>query len=209
MTGNCAVVNAVPGNRERREMRRKYAGLLLAMFMLAACALPSNPPQAQPATSIAVSSAAPAATDAAISSPAPLSPSAASVAAPTSLPATSALPAATTAPVADVDELSRIASAIPQPRDQVKLAEALKGIGPVSSVARTTPLDVKVGDVETFWVANFADHTNAQLDAKLRYAGPVVLMYIDTKIEADVDRAAIEQSAREFEQMIYPRDREL
>src|SRR3954465_15238376 len=117
MTGNCAVVNAVPGNRERREMRRKYAGLLLAMFMLAACALPSNPPQAQSATSIAVSSAAPAATDAAISSPAPLSPSAASVAAPTSLPAT-------TAPAADVDELSRIASAIPQPRDQVKLAEA-------------------------------------------------------------------------------------
>src|SRR4051794_23264275 len=116
MTGNCAVVNAVPGNRERREMRRKYAAWLLAMLMSAPWPRRPNPPQAQGRTSIAFSSPAPAATDAAISSPAPLSPSAASVAAPTSLPAT-------TAPAADVDELSRIASAIPQPRDQVKLAE--------------------------------------------------------------------------------------
>src|SRR5262249_32816688 len=39
--------------------------------------------------------------------------------------------------------------------------------------------------------------------------GPVALMYVDTHIEASVDQAAIERSAREFEQQIYPRDRAL
>ena len=89
------------------------------------------------------------------------------------------------------------------------LAEALKGIGNVPAVARTTPLDVHVGDVETFWVASFLDHSNFQVEAKLRYAGPVVLMYVDTRIEANVDQAAIEQSAHEFEQKIYQRNHAL
>ena len=183
-------------------IRRKAVGFILIVFVLAACALSSAPqPTSLPVISTAVPPTASVPTDAASNAPTPLRPSAAPTA-PTSLPVTSA-------PVADADELSRIAAAIPQPRDQVTLTEALKGIGPVSSVARTKPLDVKVGDIETFWVANFADHTNFQLDAKLRYAGPVVLMYVDAKLDADIDQAALEQSAREFEQRIYPRDREL
>jgi hypothetical protein len=127
---------------------------------------------------------------------------------PTSLPA-EAHPTAPAASAEDSDQLGRIAAAAPLPRDQVALAEALKGIGAVPTVARTTPLDVKVGDVETFWVANFVDNSNFQVEAKLRYAGPVVLMYVDIRIEANVDQAAIEQSAREFEQKIYPRNHTL
>src|SRR6266545_6582896 len=187
-------------------MRRTHAGLLLAVLIMAACALPIEPP---PTLVPPLPSAAPPAArlpaGAIDSTATPLRPSAA----PTTLPATTAALPAPTTPGPGADELSRIAAAIPLPRDQVTLAEALKGITDVPAVARTTPLDVKVGDVETFWIANFVDHTRIQVAAKLRYAGPVVLMYVDTRIEADVDQAAIEQSAREFEQMIYPRNHAL
>src|SRR6266508_577296 len=187
-------------------MRRTHAGLLLAVLIMAACALPIEPP---PTLVPPLPSAAPPAArlpaGAIDSTATPLRPSAA----PTTLPATTAALPAPTTPGPGADELSRIAAAIPLPRDQVTLAEALKGITDVPAVARTTPLDVKVGDVETFWIADFVDHTRIQVAAKLRYAGPVVLMYVDTRIEADVDQAAIEQSAREFEQMIYPRNHAL
>jgi immune inhibitor A len=194
------LVETLPGDREKREMRRKHAGLL-AVFVMAACALPIEP-QPTPAPP-APTAAQPGASGAADRTPTPLRSSAAPPAAPTAPVSASSVPSL------GADELSRIAAAIPLPRDQVALAAALKGISDVREVARTTPLDVNVGDVETFWVVNFADHTRFQVDAKLRYAGPVVLMYVDTRIEADIDQAAIEQSAHEFEQMIYPRNRAL
>src|SRR5205823_2164179 len=132
------------------------------------CVLPSQPqPTPLPMPTAAPPPIAPLPTAAAGGAPTPPLPSAAPAGAPTNLAAP------TTPPAAGADELSRIAAAAPLPRDQVALAEALKGIGRVSAVARTTPLDVKVGDVEKFWVANFVDHTNFQVDAKLRYAGPV------------------------------------
>jgi immune inhibitor A len=174
--------------------------LMLAVFIMAACARPVEPqPTLQP-TPAAAPSATSAPTSAVGSAPSPPPSSTAPLAAPTTLPAP-------TAPNLGADELSRIAAAAPLPRDQVALAEALKGIGVAPAVARTTPLDVKVGDIETFWVTDLATNTNYQIEARLRYAGAVVLMYVDTTIDAD--QAALEQSAREFEQRIYPRDREL
>src|SRR6266540_2924530 len=92
-------------------------------------------------------------------------------------------------------------------RDQVALTEAFRGAGDLPDVVRTTPLDVRLGDVESFWVADFASKTNHQVSAELRYIGPSVLMYVDTSIEAD--QAALERSAQQFEQQIYPRDRAL
>jgi hypothetical protein len=190
-------------------MRRKQAGVLLAVLVLVACALPVDP---QP-TRVAVPTvplptiSQPTAADLPATAGIPTqggAPTAAPEVPTAPLPAPTAPPVA---PAAETDELSRIAAATPQQRDQVALAEALKGIGPVPAVARTTPLDVKVGDVESFWVADLATDTNYQIQARLRYAGSVVLMYVDTSI--DVDQAALEQSAREFEQRIYPRDREL
>jgi immune inhibitor A len=132
---------------------------------------------------------------------------------PTRAPATAtAEPQPTVAPqptaqVTADDELARIAAARPAERDQVALAEAFKHAGAIPTVARTAPLDVKVGDVETFWVKNLINNTNYQVTARLRYAGPVVLMYVDTSVE--VDQADVERSAREFEQRIYQRDHAL
>jgi hypothetical protein len=110
-------------------------------------------------------------------------------------------------PAGTLDDPARIEAIRPAPRDQVALAEAFRGQGDIPEVARTTPLDVKVGDVETFWVVDFSTDTHYQVSASLRYAGPVALMYVDTTLEADQD--ALERSAREFEQQIYPRTRAL
>jgi immune inhibitor A len=171
---------------------RRHISIFAVAIALAACAMPFNP--------------AP--------TPAALAPTARPTdvlaAPPATIPANQAAGATNVPAVtADLDDPERIAAAAPAPRDQVALAEAFKGIGDVPDVARTTPLDVKVGDVETFWVGDFATNTNYQVTAKLRYAGSVVLMYVDTTIEAEIDQAAIEQSARQFEQEIYPRDRAL
>src|SRR5439155_22809339 len=106
-----------------------------------------------------------------------------------------------------IDDPARIAAAVPEARDQVDLAEAFKHIGDIPRVARTAPLDVHVGDVETFWVADVLRNTNYPVTATLRYAGPVVLMYVDTSLE--VDQAAIERSAKDFETRIYARDHAL
>ena len=106
-----------------------------------------------------------------------------------------------------IDPPAVIAAAKPLPRDQVALAEAFKDIGDIPTVARTSPLNVKVGEIETFWVSDLAQNTNYQVKAQLRYAGPVVLMYVDTSV--DVAQADIERSAKEFEQKIYQRDRAL
>ncbi|MFL5805410.1 MAG: hypothetical protein ACJ8CR_27180 [Roseiflexaceae bacterium] len=167
--------------------------LLLAVFLLAACALPfAAQPTPEPPLPTALPeflTQEPAPTRAARATPADDQPTAAPAAA------------------EELDDPARIAAAVPADRDQVALAEAFKGLGEIPKVARTQPLDVKVGDVETFWVANVRDNTNYTVKAELRYVGPIVLMYVDTSV--DVKQDDIEKSAKDFEEKVYPRDREL
>lgn len=106
------------------------------------------------------------------------------------------------------DELAALTAAKPESRDQTGLVEAFSG-EEIPEVARTTPLDVKVGDIETFWVSDNLQNTNYQVKARLRYAGPHVLMYVDTQFDADVKQLDIEHSAKQFENEIYPRDRQI
>ncbi|HEU5087702.1 MAG TPA: hypothetical protein VFT99_09660 [Roseiflexaceae bacterium] len=117
---------------------------------------------------------------------------------------TAAAPA-TPVPGQSDGQIEAIEAAVPDVQNPRVLAEAFRNTGPLPEVARTTPLDVKVGDVETFWVSDQDANENYQIQAELRYAGPVVLMYVDTSVE--YDQAALEKSAREFEQRIYPRNR--
>jgi hypothetical protein len=171
--------------------------LLLAVFLLAACALPfaASPTPVPPAPSVEPPpeflTQEPAATRAPRATPVAAEPTAAE---PTSAPVAAG----------ELDDPARIAAAAPAERDQVTLAEDFKGVGEIPRVARTGPLDVKVGDVETFWVSNVSDNTNYTVVAELRYAGPTVLMYVDTSV--DVDQEDIERSARVFEEQIYPRN---
>ncbi len=125
---------------------------------------------------------------------------------PTAAP-TQVLPTVVPVDLELIDDPERIAATSPAVRDQVALAEAFEGVGEIPRVARTEPLDVQVGDIETFWVSNMIDNTNYEVEAELRYAGPVVLMYVDTR--ENVSQAAIERSAKIFEEQIYPRTREV
>ncbi len=93
------------------------------------------------------------------------------------------------------------------PYNRVALAHALGHTETISDVARTTPLDVQIGDVQEFWVNNIASHQNYTVTAELRYTGTVVLMYVEQGY--DVDQQTLEQAAQSFEQHIYPRTREL
>jgi hypothetical protein len=108
-------------------------------------------------------------------------------------------------------EFAALAAAQRLPRDQVQLARELGAcrFDPEAcpSVARTMPLDVQVGDRQSFFVLNSNDDRNYEVSAELRYAGPVVLMYVEDGLR--YDQAALEQAARTFEQEIYPRTREL
>ncbi|MEM8530372.1 MAG: hypothetical protein AAGF95_05975 [Chloroflexota bacterium] len=109
---------------------------------------------------------------------------------------------------ANTDDLEELADATPIDRDQVALAEALTG-NDFPEVARTEPLNVQVGDVETFWVADILNDTNYEVTARLRYAGPHVLMYFETGIEEQISQEDIDRAAQEFEDRIYPQNRAL
>jgi hypothetical protein len=141
--------------------------------------------------------------------------------APTVPPATTAPAPATAAPSAAPtaagaaadeqnehdDELAQLAAAQRPAHDRVALARALGGVPDAPRVARSTPLAVEPGHVRSFWVLDVVSEESYQVDAELRYAGPVVLMYVEQG--ANVDQAALNEAARTFETEIYPRTRAL
>ncbi len=106
-----------------------------------------------------------------------------------------------------LDDPTRIAAAQPVVRDPAALMRAFKQAGAVPSVTRTTPLDVQEGAVETFWVSDAPGHPPYTITARLRYVGPVALMYVDTRVT--VDQGVLERAATTFEAQIYPRTRAL
>ena len=196
--------------------------LLLAFMLLAACSQPfaNNPDPTLPAeTTIAVApSTEPITPEATPTTEVALTTQtlAPEVTAETATPEESseaATPAITATPddvQADgvvVDDPDRIGASDPAERDQTALVEAFKNTGDLPDVARTTPLEVQVGDAESFWVTDAIDDTNYVVTATLRYAGSIVLMYVDNAIE--VEQSAIEESAKTFEEEIYPRNQAL
>jgi immune inhibitor A len=188
---------------ERIDGMTRRLSLLLAVFLLAACALPfTAQPTPEPLAPTITTAAPPE-----FLTQEPASPRTSTVTPAALRPTAAPLPTTVAIAAGDLDDPARIAAAVPAERGQVELAEEFKHLGAIPKVARTTPLDVKVGDLETFWVANVRDNTNYTVEAKLRYVGPVVLMYVDTSV--DVDQTDIEKSAKEFEDKIYARDHEL
>lgn len=176
--------------------------LVVAIALLVGCA-PSASVTTRP------TSRPPAATTvASLPAPTPEAPPAASPPPTAELP--TAVPSAepTAAVAADgtlVDNPRQIAGAVPVPRDSGALAAAF---GRAAPDVRATPAAPRaLGDIERFWVLDRASGTYRQVEAQLRYAGPVLLMYVDTQV--DIAQDAIERSARVFEERIYPRNRAL
>ncbi len=135
----------------------------------------------------------------------------------TRVPTATPLPPAPTVPpdpqriAADAAELATFTVAPRLGRDQVELARALGSCrtspDACPTVVRTTPLDVAVGDARDFWVVDFNTDAQYEIPAVLRYAGPVVLMYVQEGLE--YDQADLEYAAKAFEEEIYPRTREV
>ncbi|GAB4433460.1 MAG: immune inhibitor A [Chloroflexi bacterium OHK40] len=189
-------------------MSTRITRAALLAFLLTACTpFRADPPQPTPPPVIPTMAAQPA------GDPTPIP-----IGAPTATPATvSTAPSPTppvlptAAPVADDPELAALDAAQRPLRDQVALARALGSCraAPAScpTVARTTPLEVQVGEVRPFWVTDLSNNTQFEIQAELRYAGPVVLMYVQQGMS--YDQQALERAARTFEQEIYPRTREI
>ncbi|WP_129627386.1 immune inhibitor A domain-containing protein [Candidatus Oscillochloris fontis] len=135
----------------------------------------------------------------------------------TRIPTATPLPLEPTQPpdpqllAADAAELATLSAAPRFGRDQVELARSLGSCrtspDACPTVVRTTPLDVAVGDVRDFWVVDFNTDAQFQIKAELRYAGPVVLMYVQEGLE--YDQGDLEYAAKMFEEEIYPRTREV
>lgn len=135
------------------------------------------------------------------------------ISAPTPVPSPTAptAPPKPAAPAPASDEIAALDAAVRPQRDQVALARALGACRPdpasCPTVARTEPLDVQVGELREFFVTNFSDNSQFPIRAELRYAGPVVLMYVEEGMA--YSQADLEFAARAFEEEIYPRTREI
>ncbi|HMQ29299.1 MAG TPA: immune inhibitor A, partial [Chloroflexaceae bacterium] len=119
-------------------------------------------------------------------------------------------PAPTAAP-APADELAALDAARRPLRDPVVLARALGACRPdpgaCPTVARNEPLDVAVGYVRPFYITDLLSNSQYEIEAELRYAGPVALMYVERGV--GYSQGDLERAARAFEQEIYPRTREV
>ncbi len=186
-------------------MKKRIFFLSLLALILAACAPfnaadPPAPPSPTPPATVAARPSP------AIPTPAARDPSPVAIGgnAPrsTRTPATPAPPAD---PIAALDAARRA------PRDPVALARALGACRAeplaCTTVSRTAPLEVQVGEVRSFYVSDLSSNQQFEIQAELRYAGPVALMYVQQGLP--YDQGELEAAARTFEEEIYPRTREI
>lgn len=178
-------------------MPRPVAPLALALLLTLSGCAPGQPAQPTPAAAPTATRAAQPATPAAASSDTPSRPTDA---------AQPATPAAPADPAELQSSLERLDRAEGLPRDQEALALVFgRADGPAATPAAPAPQ--RVGDTVEFSVSDQSANSQQRVSATLRYAGPVVLMYVDKAITIEQD--ALERAARQFEQQIYPRDRTL
>ncbi|MFQ6058479.1 MAG: hypothetical protein ACE5MB_06350 [Anaerolineae bacterium] len=108
-----------------------------------------------------------------------------------------------TAEASTLDKL--LATEVPT-RDLYALARRLKKMeGPVGRKVHQEPPHYEIGQQVSFWVGDQVNKTYFTITATLRYATPHVYMWVQDGLE--VDQTALERSAQEFEDKIYPTDR--
>lgn len=92
-------------------------------------------------------------------------------------------------------------------RDLYSLTERLRHTGPVSRVVHEAPPYRELGQRETFWINDEQlSDTYLTIEATLRYATPHVYMWVQEGLS--LDQEGIEAAAREFEEHIYPTNRQ-
>ncbi|MGQ9483151.1 hypothetical protein [Chloroflexus sp.] len=171
-------------------MKRTSLIVVIALVLLSSCLSPTETPPPTPASVI--------------------TPIAGSTDAPPRPPTTvGVMP--TSADQSNEDEIALLDGVNRLPRDQIELARQLGAcrLTPAECpyVARTEPLTAQVGERRSFFVTDFSNDTQYEITAELRYAGPIVLMYVEEGVP--YNQAALERAARTFETEIYPRTREI
>ena len=194
-----------------RPLATLWTLLLIAATLLAGCqniaAIPEAPSVPAPTnTTVAASpSVPPTAPTTGVTATATPSPEATATEEPTAPAALADTPQPTVQP--GIATLATLADIELPRRDQVQLAREFGRTQSETRVARTEPLDVKVGDKEVFNVTNVATDRNYTITATLVLALEHVLVYVEDGVELDLK--ALERSARQFNDEIYPRNREL
>ncbi|HLB64589.1 MAG TPA: hypothetical protein VJJ46_07085 [Anaerolineales bacterium] len=90
--------------------------------------------------------------------------------------------------------------------DLIGLVERLQGEGDVPQVVATSAEPIPVGTLETFWVQNEDTTEYFQVSARMVYARPHIYFWVQEGV--DFDQGDVERLVDEFEDQIYPTDRE-
>lgn len=92
-------------------------------------------------------------------------------------------------------------------RDLYGLAQRLKlhTATPIPQAGRTTPLNARLGQEDSFWINNQDTRTYSRIRAQLVYITAHVCMYVEDGQQANLQ--ALQASANIFENQIYPTDR--
>lgn len=90
--------------------------------------------------------------------------------------------------------------------DPISLAERLMGLSDIPRVLATDAAPIPLGEVQTFWASNVDTNENFQIDAELVYATPHVYFWIQSGV--DYDEQDVQDLVDEFENNIYPTDRD-
>jgi immune inhibitor A len=103
--------------------------------------------------------------------------------------------------------LEQLRETIVLPRDLYSVTQRLKQIGNVPRIVNDVAPEYVIGQSETFWVSDEAlSDTYFTVEATLRYATAHAYMWVEDGLR--LEQAGIEASAHEFEERIYPTDRQ-
>ncbi len=90
-------------------------------------------------------------------------------------------------------------------RDRVRLAQELLGVAEIESPS--APVNYEIGDRRVFNVNDNTSNTNTPVEAELIAVGEHIMIWVDTRADADPDRAAA--LVHEFDTIIYSKMRAL
>jgi hypothetical protein len=103
----------------------------------------------------------------------------------------------------DMDEL--LFETVVPIADQLDLAERLSGVGDIPRVMATEAEPVEIGTVHTFWASNTDTDETFEVEARMVYATEHVYFWVEEGV--DVRQSEVETLVDEFEDKIYPTDR--
>ena len=104
------------------------------------------------------------------------------------------------------DTAAALDAAVIPPRDRVKLAQRLLGVGEIPPPPSTSP-DWQLGDTQVFWVTNEFEYRTFQIDADLRTIGDHIYFWVERGVE--IDPVVLQKLAETFDRDIYEPLRDL